>query len=424
MRLIGIYPAGWTAYAVVDDTNLFFRENVHIGSIKDSNYEEIDKLCAKILSFNADRILINWVDLSDSARNPIALYMRDRLPGAEFADPEWRARTVSVQSGRVFAGWTSCQFRVEFELERMLADSIAGGSTLAEKPAKPLPWEISIEAPAPLPWEAPVRICGIDAGSAHLGISILDVSASGAKYVAAMTLPVGEKVPLKKPRGEVTTRHSVTAKHLDAIREQVVSILQKNDVKHVAIEHVESVHFGAGDAMAGGGASSMATALIRTSLVDETIRMGCMHAEIDVRHVSAASWRAKVVGRKKRGGAGAELIPQAIEAKIAGWPRTSDPHERDAAGVALWLAQELFPPPEPPRRPGRQKRALEARAKAKERKCECWARHRVGCQFYVPRVPKACGCIGRHRVECALFARSEPKPCGCPGKHRRTCELF
>jgi len=201
-------------------------------------------------------------------------------------------------------------------------------------------------------------------------------------------------------------RHSLTAPMARALADKIVSRLLEYRVTRLAIEHVESVHI---DAKQPAAASSIATSLIRTSWLDILIGERAEAAGIEVQRVSAATWRARVAGRRKRGGAGAELIPEAVASRILGWPPDTDAHERDAAGVNLWL---VLPPPESPplaekkehaprlatsktpREPGRRPPSYYARLE-RLRNETAQAREAIGCQC-------ANKLHGRHRTGCPL----------------------
>jgi hypothetical protein len=184
---------------------------------------------------------------------------------------------------------------------------------------------------------------GLDPGSAHLSLAIAQGRALPIRHVYAHTFPVGERVPLAKPKivtrfgkqVEITTRHSLNSDHVERLAAEVLAVLEAHHVSRLIVEHVDSAHIQTDRANA---ASSIATALIRTTWIETEIASRATAAGIVVERVSAATWRAAVAGRARRGGAGAELIPAAIARGIAGWPAVSDEHERDAAGLCLYPA--------------------------------------------------------------------------------------
>lgn len=79
--------------------------------------------------------------------------------------------------------------------------------------------------------------------------------------------------------------------------------------------------------------------LIETARVGGVIAgiAGSLRIEIDT--ATASEWRRAIVGK---GNASDKLIGQVIPRQIKGWPSRSNNHERDAAGVALFIGRRSF----------------------------------------------------------------------------------
>jgi hypothetical protein len=466
-RRAAIVPGGWTAIVVADDSDAptlrpILAESFEVGRLvedelgaKRREWNEADvelavrRAMQRIVELRAESVVIEWATSKTSKSHAVAQAVKQ----ACFANDipctyakRWRIWNTTEHRAWVerrilegFQGWPSGTFNVARDCGVMLLESIS-----PERPAQffPIPKEDShapslessdapIEAVAPVALlgetskrrkgkkkpAAPVvllpRTAGIDPGSGYLGLVITEGTTIPVQLVHKVTLPVGEKVALKRPRkikrGDetitLTTRHSLTAPMARALADKIVSRLLEYRVTRLAIEHVESVHM---DSKNVGAASSIATSLIRTSWLDILIGERAEAAGIEVQRVSASTWRARVAGRRKRGGAGAELIPEAVASRILGWPPDTDAHERDAAGVNLWL---VLPPPESPplaekkeraprlgsktpREPGRRPPSYYARLE-RLRNETAQAREAIGCQ-----------CLnklhGRHRTGCPL----------------------
>lgn len=255
------------------------------------------------------------------------------------------------------------------------------------------------------------RTAGIDPGAVYLGLVITEGDTKPLKLVFKRTFAVGEWVALKKPRkvnrgGEIITirnRHSLTAEMAKALATTIVNVLLEHHVTKVGIEHVESVHLDAKTVRSG---SSIATHLIRTSWLDMLIGERAQKAGIEVQRVKAATWRARVAGRRKRGGAGAELIPAAVAKAIGKWPPGTDDHEDDAAGVAIWLAVPPPPPPAPAERRPRAPRTAGKKVNG-ERPPSYYVRlEESRKKTEAARLASGCTCAnrrrGRHRAGCPL----------------------
>jgi hypothetical protein len=414
-----IIPGGWTGIVVAEHSDgeplrPILAESFEVGRIVEDelgqprrqwNEADVDlavrRLMQRLIELKAESVLIEWATSKTSKNHALAIAIEQACLASDIPSAyakRWRLWNATEHRAWVarrilegFQGWPSETFSVSRDCGVMLLESIS-----PERPVQvpAIPKEEShvpilessdakIEAAPVTPGElslkrrgekkkpaAPVvpllpRTAGIDPGAGFLGLVITEGSTVPVQLVHKVTFPVGERVALKRPRkvkrGEetitLTTRHSLTAPMARALANKIVSRLLDYRVTKLAIEHVEAVHI---EAKNPGAASSIATSLIRTSWLDILIGERAEAAGIEVHRVSASTWRARVAGRRKRGGAGAELIPEAVASQIRGWPPETDAHERDAAGVNLWL---VLPPPESP--PLAEKRARAPRLATK-----------------------------------------------------------
>ena len=472
-RRAAIIPGGWTAIVVADDggdgapLRPLLAESFEVGRIVDDElgqkrraWEDADvdlavrRLMQRLIDLKAESVVIEWATSKTSKAHGLALAIKQ----ACFANDipcsyakKWRIWNTSEHRAWVsrrilegFQGWPSGTFNVSRDCGVMLLESLS-----PERPAQ-FPELLKEESHAPslessdapieaappvtTPGEtafkrkgkkkkpaAPVvllpRTAGIDPGSYSLGVVITEGSTIPVQLVHKETFPVGEKVPLKRPRkiksGDetitVTTRHSLTLPMAAALADKVVSRLIAYRVTKLGIEHTETVHMN--PKIVGAAASAISTGLLRMSWLDLLIGQRAEAAGIEVHRVNPATWRARVVGRPKgkRGGAGAELIAAAVASRIRGWvSEETDVHERDAAGVNLWLT---LPPPESPPLAEKRTRARPVSSKAPRepgmrppsyylrlerlRKETAQAREATGCQCGNQRQ-------GRHRTGCPL----------------------
>lgn len=470
-RRAAIVPGGWTGLVVADDDapptlRVLHAESFEVGHLEQSQEiadrmhriigdTDLDLLVRRALQrftdFGVESVVIEWASSKTAKSHPLAMALHEACKAQGIPSTyvkrwrlwnaiehrAWTARRILEG----YTGWPSDTFQASRDAGVMLLESISPERPKIDPPprkeAAHAPSLESVDAPIEEAPEAPgetrtkktkgapgtrehapgapsePRTAGIDPGSGYLGIVITEGTKVPVQLVHMVTMPVGERVPLKKPRkiqrGDetitLTTRHSLTAPMAKALASKVVALLVKHRVTRLAVEHVESVHLEPRNAQA---ASSIATSLIRTSWIDMLIGERAEAAGIEVSRVSASTWRARVAGRRKRGGAGAELIPEAVASRITGWPTESDAHERDAAGVNLWL---VLPPPEAPPLAEKKPRASRAKKAPREdggtRPPSYYVRlERLRKETAEARAVTGCTCgnrrRGRHRRECPL----------------------
>ena len=259
------------------------------------------------------------------------------------------------------------------------------------------------EPPAPL---AP-RSAGLDPGSRKVGLCIAEGDTLPLKCIDLRTLLVGRRVELPKPK-EVKKRDGTTytKTHIvefddelvDSLAAEIVQILLSHNVKRLILEHVFEAHLQKSD---GFKASNSTTQLLRSMWVSTTIRDAAKAAGIEVVRVRATTWRAKVAGRQKRGGDGAERIPAAIAAGFTNWPAKSDEHERDAAGLALYGCAPAAK--EPRKRVPRDPNAPKVRHQTVK------ASHKARAEEVAQRRAEAgCTCKGKKHLGSCKLAKSKP----------------
>lgn len=466
-RRAAIISGGWTAIVVADHDDAptlghVLAESFEVGRIvvdefgeKRREWSEADvdlaarRAMQRFIDLKVQSVVIEWATSKTSKAHALARAVQEACIANNIAwtyAKRWRLWNAAAHRDWVarrlaegFRGWPSEAFTVTRDCGVMLLESIATARPvqvpLSPKEDAHVPnlesSDAQVEAAPVTPRvtelkrrgrkkpAAPVvllpRTAGIDPGSYSLGLVITEGTMMPVQLVHKVTLQVGEKVPLKRPRkikseGKtilVRTRHSLTAAMAKALADKVVARLLQYRVTRLAIEHVESVHMN--PKLVGAAASSITTSLIRTSWLDILIGERAEAQGIEVHRVSATTWRARVAGRSrgKRGGAGAELIPEAVASRIQGWPHDADEHERDAAGVNLWL---VLPPPELPPLAEKKTRASRigtphAPREPGRRPASYYARlERLRTETTQARVVTGCACDkkGRHRTGCPL----------------------
>lgn len=401
MIIAAVLPGPWSAIVIADEGVVLHRDSWEVGAIVGGVRSWIpaafaDRVADLCCQFNVSQIVLDFAEAREARSHELSGAVTALLPHTEYARPGWRER------GRILVSsafdWVPSPFKIQNDCAALLADAIittlkvpprAIPTTRHATPPPPSDNPIAIDIPKPpsLPAIRGPRYAGVDPGSGKIGLVIAEGGQLPLHLILKKSIPVGERVKLKKARKfkrgdrEVTisTRHSLTAAHLDQIRTDVAELLKSAGVDTVAMEHAESAYLPQGRSGA-----ALATALLKTALVDEAIRGACMAAGIKVVQVHAATWRAKIAGRKKRGGAGAELIPEGVQRSFANWPAASDEHERDAAGIVAWLVDSFTPPKVVIRTRAKTVQAPTKKAIARTVRtasgCVCKSkRHRVGC---------------------------------------------
>ena len=387
-RRAAIIPGGWTAIVVADDSDAptlrpILAESFEVGRLVDDelgakrrewNEADVDlavrRAMQRFIELRAESVVIEWATSKTSKAHALAQAIKQACFTNDIAcsyAKRWRLWNTTEHRAWVsrrilegYQGWPSDTFNVSRDCGVMLLESIAPDRpaqfpTIRKEESHVPNLETKLEAAPVTPGEtslkrrgqkkkpaAPVvllpRTAGIDPGAGYLGLVITEGTTVPVQLIHKVTLPVGERVALKRPRkikrGEetitLTTRHSLTAPMAKALADKIVSRLLEYRVTRLAIEHVEAVHI---EAKNPGAASSIATSLIRTAWLDILIGERAEAAGIEVHRVSASTWRARVAGRRKRGGAGAELIPEAVASRIRGWPPETTPWRGRSGGA-------------------------------------------------------------------------------------------
>lgn len=163
-----------------------------------------------------------------------------------------------------------------------------------------------------------MRVMGIDPGATH-----------GA---ALIELPEG--------RGQADYIEHASTRDLD----ELLRLLTAWEPELVGCESVTTVYsrarFGAG----------MATALLNAERAVGDLRNECRKLAVPFVSVRAAAWRKLLTGN---GSVGDQYIKSAVMLWVRGWPKRSNAHARDAAGVAFWAGVDM-----------KGRKAVEARRRA------------------------------------------------------------
>lgn len=169
-----------------------------------------------------------------------------------------------------------------------------------------------------------MRAIGVDPGSRRIAISAIDVSDRCIEYVNAITIEVDE--------GELNDRA------LARVRRSAAAALFTNATEHadtiVTVERV--LHAYPREGMS----AKMATAMVHTEWIGGLISSAAysLFGEEWADHVGtcgALEWRRAIVKHR----ATDHDVAQVITNGIRGWPKRSNAHVRDAAGIALYGAK-------------------------------------------------------------------------------------
>lgn len=158
--------------------------------------------------------------------------------------------------------------------------------------------------------EVGVLILGIDPGPTEIGYAVIrfDTATRRGSYVDAGKL-------------------AVDARTCD----ELFGIVKVHVIDAVGVELPSQLH--ANEKIHRSALVSRANQLLATMKVQQRI-VGWLNSFgfDDVCEVAASDWRRGIVGRSSASDA---AIKAAIVRQVAGWPKRSNEHERDAAGVAL-----------------------------------------------------------------------------------------
>jgi Holliday junction resolvasome RuvABC endonuclease subunit len=153
-----------------------------------------------------------------------------------------------------------------------------------------------------------VRVLGVDPGST-IGIAMLSVLRPSATGLL------------------VGAWRAASDRELDEALVRLSKILDEEPIDLVAVERVEHVH--GSDRMG----SSYAEGLTRAAWIGGEIAGAARARGLKVVTVDAPTWRSALVGSRRASDA---EVKRMVLTRIPGWPSSSNAHERDAAGVALW----------------------------------------------------------------------------------------
>lgn len=188
-------------------------------------------------------------------------------------------------------------------------------------------------------------VVGFDPGSAHFARCVLDVTPTSATFVSCGVFEVGHIVPLKKPRrfrdGRMQTEERIVdAADVEELSSHVRGLLASLDGHYIgsllcACERRARISPRKGNMVSAELASQLATAKELGGGAVEIARFIGYRISL----VTPEEWRKALCGDHH---ADDKMVGAAIPLAIAGWPKRSNPHERDAAGVALYAARRFI----------------------------------------------------------------------------------
>jgi hypothetical protein len=263
---------------------------------------------------------------------------------------------------------------------------------------------------------APVKVvAGVDTGTHWVGLVVASSAKDCVDAQLVKTFEAGRIIPLKKPRrielaggGQriIDSKRVLDFDDASGVADLIIADCVRFQVSELWIEFIESVHIDRADVRSSSG---VATELMKSMWIAVLLAERARCLGINVHRVQAASWRAKILGRKSGHGESPELIPEVLAKGFTNWPPMDDTnvHEQDAGGVVLYGVASLEaakPPTEPvtkPRARDRQKplkttaNATRAKARADARLaagCTCSRKHLKKCPLYKPtRIPDWAG---------------------------------
>lgn len=249
---------------------------------------------------------------------------------------------------------------------------------------------------------------GVDPGTAAVGVVVTAGDAPPLRAIVVRSIEVGRMVPLPKPKimrladgSERVTleKRDVGAADIAKVAAQVVQVFRVHGVTDVVIEWTPHLH----SLDASAGAKARSGHVTRTQFIGGAIFGALLVEGFRVTLVLAATWRAKVAGRRGAGGgagakgvrvgAGRAALGPAVAAGYVNWPAFSDVHERDAGGCILYeVTKPIARAPAPPRRPRdhEEKREKAVARSATLRKRTAERREAAGCECGGKRHRRIC----------------------------------
>jgi hypothetical protein len=222
-----------------------------------------------------------------------------------------------------------------------------------------------------------VILVGIDPGSAHLGLVVVEALSSDAARTmcVAFTGSPGAVV-----RGEPRTL-PVVAERPDIVTCAVLDFAASVGAERLVVEHSRWFP------RAGASPASLMASQRAHEVCHDIVRELQRESPVPVEVIPRQTWAHRVVPRH-RGGIGDALVAAALPALLEGARLLADVHQRDAAGAVLGVL--LAPPPKVrraprpkgPRKPGRARRSrvgVELPSNVRRAEARAAARKAAGC---------------------------------------------
>lgn len=186
-----------------------------------------------------------------------------------------------------------------------------------------------------------MRSLGFDPG-AHLGWCLLDM-AGRPRFLAGDRAEVGHQEERFR-HGKVQMVRRISDEDLARALRDVQQIISDAAPDVVGIERILDVHPTARHEARTGQSigTAIGTGLVNAQGIALMIYTVARLRGIRVITVEEARWRHDICGadRPPRGMSADTWISRIIPARIDRWPRSSNPHVRDAAGVAEWVGTQ------------------------------------------------------------------------------------
>lgn len=187
-----------------------------------------------------------------------------------------------------------------------------------------------------------MRWIGFDTGSAHCGWAVLDIESGRTSHVDSGVIEVGY---LGAGRGAKKQERLISAETLDQFTEHAQRLLRGPLVEAVAIEWHPRI------ANIPRFSADLGQQLKTAELLAGVIYGLCAASGRHVHLVTPEEWRLALCGGRQATDAQVKAVVSAV---VAGWPKQSNNHERDAAGVAVFaerraaLGPGIAPKPDVP----------------------------------------------------------------------------
>lgn len=169
-----------------------------------------------------------------------------------------------------------------------------------------------------------ITILGLDPGSKQTGYCVLGANLSRGALMLSRIVA-----------GTIGNEGMAEWIYDEAWMRETDSGFAQPDLSIIAIEKLEGIAFGPKGA---GIVPHLISASNAAGVAKGAAQLLATRGQLAIHEASARTWRSAVVGKANASDAG---IKVAIQRLVPNWPKVSNSHERDAAGVAIHAARVL-----------------------------------------------------------------------------------